>query len=149
MKNLYEPASMEEVILRIENITPQHARQWGKMDVSQMLSHCGNALEMAMGKINPPRAFIGRLIGGLFKSVYINEKPLSRDSPTSNQIRVTDAKDFQTEKSRLIGLVRQFAAAGESGCTKHPHPFFGELTPAEWSRGMFKHLDHHLRQFGA
>jgi len=147
-KNLYEPSSLQEMLGRIEKITPQNQRQWGSMDVAQMLAHCGNALEMAMGKINPPRVLIGRLLGGFFKSSYTNEKPFSRDSPTSDEIRVTDNRDFNNEKARLSNLVKAFAAAGEDGCTRHPHPFFGNLTAAQWSRGMYKHLDHHLRQFG-
>jgi hypothetical protein len=149
MKNLYDESSVQEILGRIDKISPLNQRQWGSMEVSQMLAHCGNAVEMAMGKINPPRVFIGRLIGGLFKPSYTNEKPFSKDSPTSDEIRVTGARDFDKEKIRLSKLVREFAAAGESGCTKHPHPFFGSLTAAEWSRGMYKHLDHHLRQFAA
>jgi Protein of unknown function (DUF1569) len=43
----------------------------------------------------------------------------------------------------------RFAKGGAEGCTKHPHNFFGKLTPLEWATGMYKHLDHHLRQFGA
>ena len=114
-----------------------------------MLAHCGNALEMALGIINPGRVLIGRLIGGFFKSVYTEEKPFSHDSPTSDLIKVTDARDFNIEKERLVKLVKQFSVGGAANCTKHPHPFFGSLTPAEWSRGMYKHLDHHLRQFGS
>ena len=118
------------------------------MEVAQMLSHCGNALEMAMGIQNPKRVFIGRLIGPIFKSKYTEEKPLSRDSPTSEELKVTDPRDFAQEKERLIKLVKQFSAAGESGVTKSPHPFFGKLTPGEWCRGMYKHMDHHFGQFG-
>jgi hypothetical protein len=46
-------------------------------------------------------------------------------------------------------LIDRFAAAGPQGCTTHPHAFFGSLTPDEWAILMYKHLDHHLRQFGA
>ena len=45
-------------------------------------------------------------------------------------------------------LIDRFAAAGPKGCTTHPHSFFGPLTPDEWAILMYKHLDHHLRQFG-
>ncbi|MFD1127776.1 DUF1569 domain-containing protein [Paenibacillus provencensis] len=30
----------------------------------------------------------------------------------------------------------------------NPHPFFGKLTSEEWSIGLYKHLDHHLKEFG-
>jgi transposase InsO family protein len=62
---------------------------------------------------------------------------------------VSDSRDFSLEQRRLKDCVREFHQGGEAKCTRHPHPFFGNLTPQEWSRGMYKHLDHHLRQFGA
>jgi hypothetical protein len=148
MKSLFEKSAVDEILARLEKITPQSQRQWGKMNVDQMLAHCGNGLEMAMGIINPRRLLIGRLIGGLLKSVYTGEKPFSRDSPTSEEIKVNTSKDFATEKNRLTKLVKQFSDGGESICTKHPHPFFGKLTPSEWGIGMYKHIDHHFKQFG-
>ena len=149
MKSLFSPSVAKEILNRIDKIESTSQRQWGKMNVAQMLAHCANGLEMAMGVINPRRVFIGRLIGGFLKSVYTNEKPFSKDSPTSEEIKVTTPKDFAAEKVRLIELVKQFSEGGESGCTQHPHPFFGKLTPSEWSIGMYKHIDHHFRQFGA
>jgi LPS sulfotransferase NodH len=62
---------------------------------------------------------------------------------------VTDERDLEAERRRLLDLVERFAAAGPAGCTTHPHSFFGRLTPREWAVLMYKHLDHHLRQFGA
>jgi len=149
MKSLFSPSVAKEILNRIDKIESTSQRQWGKMNVAQMLAHCANGLEMALGVINPRRVFIGRLIGGFLKSVYTNEKPFSKDSPTSEEIKVTTPKDFAAEKIRLIELVKQFSEGGESGCTQHPHPFFGKLTPSEWSIGMYKHIDHHFRQFGA
>jgi transposase InsO family protein len=89
------------------------------------------------------------LIGGFFKSIYWNEKQLSKNSPTDPKLVVSDQRDFLREQEQLKAKIREFRQGGESGCTKHPHPFFGGLTPPQWSRGMYKHLDHHLRQFGA
>ncbi len=148
MKSLFNTPDTEEMIIRIDKTQAPAKRQWGKMDLAQMLAHCSNALEMAMGKINPRRVLIGRLIGGFLKYIYTEDKPFSKDGPTSNEIMVTDTRDFAVEKARLRTLVKQFSAGGEGGCTRHPHPFFGELKPSEWGIGMYKHLDHHLRQFG-
>lgn len=149
MKNLFEREAVEEVISRIDTLQPETPRQWGKMDVAQMMAHCSGALDMASGRLNPPRIFIGRLIGPLFKPIYTNEKPFSRSSPTDPQLVVSDQRDFSQERDRLKLSVRQFHEGGEAKCTRHPHPFFGEFNPKQWSRGMYKHLDHHLRQFGA
>lgn len=149
MKNLFEADTVDEVIRRIELLQPAAQRQWGKMDVSQMLAHCSAAMDMAAGKINPPRMLIGRIIGGFVKPIYINEKPFSPNSPTEKTLVVSDARDFSREQAHLKECVREFYQGGEGRCTRHPHPFFGPLTAYEWSRGMYKHLDHHLRQFGA
>jgi Protein of unknown function (DUF1569). len=149
MKNLFESDSVNEVISRIDRLQPASQRQWGKMNVAQMMAHCSAAMDMACGQLNPPRIFIGRLIGPLVKPIYTNEKPFSRNSPTEKKLVVLDDRDFQREQERLKLCVTQFHQGGESKCTRHPHPFFGSLTPQDWSRGMYKHLDHHLRQFGA
>ena len=149
MKNLFEPVAVNEVISRIDRLQPTTQRQWGKMDAAQMMAHCSAALDMACGQINPPRVLIGRLIGPFVKPIYTNEKPFSKNSPTDKKLVVSDQRDFLREQERLKRCVRQFHQVGEVKCTRHPHPFFGALTPQDWSRGMYKHLDHHLRQFGA
>lgn len=149
MKNLFEKDATEDVISRIDTLQPVAQRRWGKMNVAQMMAHCSAALDMASGKINPPRMLIGRLVGPLVKPIYSNEKPFSRGNPTDKALVVSDSRDFDREREKLKVCVRQFHEGGEAKCTRHPHPFFGALTPAEWSRGMYKRLDHHLRQFGA
>jgi hypothetical protein len=89
------------------------------------------------------------LIGPFIKPIYSNDKPFSQNNPTDPQLVVSDQRDFLREREQLKVKVRQFHEGGEAKCTRHPHPFFGSLTPQEWGRGMYKHLDHHLRQFGA
>jgi hypothetical protein len=73
---------------------------------------------------------------------------MRRNSPTAKTLVVADKRDLAAEQKRLCGLIDQFCAAGPAGCTTHPHSFFGPLTPEEWAALMYKHLDHHLRQFG-
>lgn len=149
MKNLFERQAVDEVISRIDRLQPASQHLWGKMDVAQMMAHCSAALDMASGRVNPPRMWIGRVLGPLFKAVYTNEKPFSQNNPTDKRLVITDQRDFQREQEELRTRVRQFHDGGEPQCTRHPHPFFGSLSPQDWSRGMYKHLDHHLRQFGA
>jgi hypothetical protein len=148
MKTLFDQTVSSEILSRIEKITTDAKRQWGKMEVDQMLAHCANGLEMACGIIHPKRIFIGRIIGPLFRKKYSDEKPFDQGTPTSDELRITDKRNFEAEKLRLIDLLKKFSAGGERGVTSHPHPFFGLLEPAEWGIGMYKHLDHHLRQFG-
>ena len=104
---------------------------------------------MAMGEILPKRAFLGRVLGPIIKPLALkDDAPMRRNSPTAKELVVLDARDLETEQARLTGLVNRFAAGGPACCTTHPHAFFGPLTPDQWAILMYKHLDHHLRQFG-
>ena len=148
MRNLFEPETVDEVVSRIDKLQPNSERQWGKMDAAQMMAHCSITLDIASGRTNLPRIFIGRIIAPFVKSSYTNDKPFAKNGPTGKELVVADRRDFAREREQLKVKVRQFHEGGEARCTRHPHPFFGALTPTAWSRGMYKHLDHHLRQFG-
>jgi hypothetical protein len=113
-----------------------------------MLAHCSAWMEMAAGLNNPPRSFVGRIFGKMAKKSVLGEKPIGRNMPTDKSLLMRDQRDFVTEQRRLIDLVGRFSAGGPDRCTAHPHCFFGHLTPAEWATMGYKHLDHHLRQFG-
>jgi hypothetical protein len=149
MKNLFEAGRVEEVKQRIARTRPDSERQWGTMNPAQALEHCSRGMEMALGDKTPPRVLVGRLLGWMVKpKVMGNDEPLRRNSPTAKVLIVKDERDLETERTRLCELIDRFAAAGPAGCTTHPHAFFGRLTPEEWAILMYKHLDHHLRQFG-
>jgi hypothetical protein len=149
MQTLFDNSAVQEILKRIEQLTPETRGQWGKMDVAQMLAHLGNGLELALGDKKPPRSLIGRIVGGFVKASAFNDSPFPHNSPTDNSLRVTDAKDFLLEKLRLITLLARFKQAGLTGITTHSHPFFGFLTPEEWSKLQYKHFNYHLEQFGA
>jgi len=149
MKNLFEADALAEVTSRLDTLQATSQRQWGKMDVAQMMAHCSAAMDMASGRLNIPRIFIGRVIGPFVKPIYTNETPFSRNNPTSPKLVIADHRDFASEQTQLKDKIKRFYEGGEAQCTRYPHPFFGAFTPDQWARGMYKHLDHHLRQFGA
>lgn len=150
MKNLYEPATAGEIRQRIQSLRADSTRQWGKMNPAQAAAHCAKAMEMAVGDAQPPRMFLGRLFGGMvMRRVVADDSPLKKQTPTAPTLVTTDQRDMDTERAKLAALVDRFAAAGPAGCTSHPHTFFGPMTPEEWSVLMYKHIDHHLRQFAA
>jgi hypothetical protein len=149
MKHLFEAQRAEEVKQRLAQLQPGSQRQWGKMDPAQMLAHCSAAIDMAEGKIVSPRILIGRVLGPLAKrSVIVNGDPIRRNAKTTPSVLVTDQRNFIVEKKRLHESIDRFVTGGPAICTKHPHFFFGPLTPNEWASLMYQHLDHHLRQFG-
>jgi hypothetical protein len=149
MKNLFEAARVDEVKERTAQLRPDSERLWGKMSPAQALAHCSLGIEWAVGDRIPPRMLMGRIVGRMVKPMVLgNDEPMRRNSPTAKDLVVQDERDLGTERERLCGLIDRFAAAGRQGCTRHPHSFFGRLTPEEWATLMYKHLDHHLRQFG-
>lgn len=149
MKNLFELTTANEVKERIVRLGPNSQRQWGKMTAPQALAHCANTMEWAVGDRKEPRMFIGRILGPLVKSrVLKGDEPMRRNAPTTKSLVISDERDLAKERQRLCVLIDRFSTGGPQGCTKHPHTFFGPLTPEEWSRLMYKHLDHHLQQFG-
>ncbi len=149
MKNLYEPATTKQVQDRIAQLEPGSERQWGTMNVAQAMAHCSAAMEWAVGDCVPERMFVGRIIGKMIKPMVLrDDKPMRRNSPTAKTLIVANERDLNRERDRLSGLINRFASAGPEGCTRHSHSFFGRLTPKEWAILMYKHLDHHLRQFG-
>jgi hypothetical protein len=149
MKNLFEVMTVEEVKERMAVLRTDSARQWGKMNAAQAMEHCARGMELALGDRRPPRVLMGRILGPMIKPIAFRDgEPMRRNSPTVPGLAVLGETDLVQGRERLCGLVDRFAAGGPGVCTTHPHSFFGRLTPDEWSAWMYKHLDHHLRQFG-
>jgi len=148
MNNLFDQKDVTEILKRIEKLTPNSQRQWGKMNVAQMLAHSNISLETAMGMNFIKRLFIGRIIGSFLKPKVLGPKPFGKNSPTDKSYIFPDNCNFEDEKLKTITSIKKFFEGGPSQCTTHPHPFFGKFTPVEWAIFQWKHLDHHLRQFG-
>ncbi|MGA2250058.1 DUF1569 domain-containing protein [Terracidiphilus sp.] len=150
MKNLFDAAVADEVKARLQRLEPQSERLWGQMTVAQMVAHCAMSMQWAVGDTVPEKGPLpARVMGRLVKPLVLrNDDLMRKHSPTIKSLIVTDERDLDKERVRLAGLIDRFAAGGAVGCTGNPHSFFGKMTPEEWAILMYKHLDHHLRQFG-
>jgi hypothetical protein len=147
VKNLFDADVKHDIIDRINKLTPQTQRQWGKMNVSQMLAHVQMPINIAYGTHQPKGSFLLRLIGPLFKSKLWDDNPYKQSLPTDPTFIMTgNSKDFEKEKSALLDLIGRFT---ENNIARDRHPIFGKLTKEQWSKATWKHLDHHLKQFGA
>ncbi len=147
MKSLFDHPVYNEIITRLDQLKPGAEAQWGKMNVAQMLAHCKEAFKVPLSEKKLPRMFMGILLGWMMKSKLYNDTPWGKNLPTAPNFLIKDERNFLAEKQGLIALIRQFYQAGPGGITKYPHPFFGKLTPEQWGKSMYKHLDHHLKQF--
>lgn len=149
MKSLYNSGDNQEIIDRINKLSPELKAQWGKMNASQMMAHINITMKAVFGEIKFKRKLIGILFGNKYKKKLTStEEAFQRDLPTNKKFVVAESKDFEAEKKNLIAYVQKFVQVGADGVSKDPHPFFGYMTPQQWDTLVWKHLDHHLRQFG-
>jgi hypothetical protein len=148
MESLFDAAERDAILTRIAALQPASERQWGKMNPAQMLCHCALALETATGDRPMKQKFLGKLLMPFIRKTILGPKPFSRNSPTDPTFIASDDRNFDAERTRLLGLIARFVARGTAAAGRATHSFFGKLSGEEWGELMYKHLDHHLRQFG-
>ena len=146
VKNLFDPTVKIEIIDRINKLTSQSERLWGKMDAAQMLAHVQVPIGVAFGTTTVKGNWLMKLILPLFKKNLYDEKPWKQGLSTDKTFIMTgQSKDFEKEKTALLDMVSRFS---EPTMINEKHPVFGKLTKEQWSKATWKHLDHHLKQFG-
>ena len=148
MKSLFSEDAVAEINSRIDKLSQEQTPKWGEMNISQMLKHCQFPLEVALGKLQLKKPnFIKRSIFSLFKSSLYNDKPWQKSLPTSKEFIVSNDFDFSTEKAKLLNDIQEFHAKKDQA-EWPPHPMFGYFSRDHWGQMQYKHLDHHLTQFG-
>lgn len=148
MKNLFTPTVNQEIVDRINSLSPDKKPLWGKMTVAQMLAHCLEPLYVALGEKSFKGGLMAFFFGKIAKKQLVKDEPFKRNLPTAPSFKVKEEKNFSEEKNKLVELVQRFGKNDPEEIAKRPHPFFGKLTAEEWNLLQYKHLDHHLRQFG-
>ncbi len=148
MQNLFEPNARDMLQRRLAGLQPSCVRQWGRMTAPQMLAHCAASMEIPCGDRVERQRLLGRVLAPFVRASLLGPKPFGRNAPTAPDLRIADERDFQAEKARLAALIDRFCSRGPAQVEGVVHNFFGRLTADEWGRLMYKHLDHHLRQFG-
>jgi len=147
MQSIFNPEAHQEILNRIEILNEKSSALWGKMDVAQMAYHCQAPLNIMMQKKDyslKPNWFIK----AFFKKSLYNDKPWRKNLPTAPRLKVVDRKVFNTEKEALVKLINELHECKDK-TNWQPHPTFGKFTPQQWGQMQYKHLDHHLKQFGA
>ena len=114
-----------------------------------MLAHCNVAYDMSFTDQYPkPNFLVKQLLKMFVKPTTCGEKPYKKNGKTAPQFIIKDKRDFELEKQKLINYLnktRNLGAAHFEGLESHS---FGKLSSREWSNLFYKHLDHHLTQFG-
>lgn len=148
MKSIFDKATRDELTIRINNLNKSSIAQWGKMNVGQMLEHCARAEEVYLGKVYYKRTLLGLLFGKMaLKNMLKDDSPVRRNMPTKPEFIVTECdKDVEIGKERWIALIKSYEQYAEPGFV---HFFFGPMTKEQLGYFVYKHADHHLRQFNS
>ncbi|MEP3837291.1 MAG: DUF1569 domain-containing protein [Algibacter sp.] len=149
MKNIFETKETEAVVNRINSLSPTTQPLWGKMSADQMLAHCNVAYEMIFEDKHPkPTGFTKLMLKLFVKNTVVNDKPYKKNSRTAPQFVISDTKNFVEEKARLTDYLWKVQGLGEEHFDGKESHSFGPLSSQEWNNMFYKHLDHHLNQFG-
>lgn len=145
MPSFYEPGRREELLDRFARLTPDRAAAWGRMDAPRMVRHLIESLRMANGELVPrPRPFpLQRLV----RYLAIHVLPFPKGAPTAPELLARAPATWDVDLAHLRDLVARHPEPRE-GAPLPPHPAFGRMTKRDWGALLYKHLDHHLRQFG-
>lgn len=146
--NLFELSAAEELLSRLNNITAATPANWGKMNAAQMMAHCQAPFQVYFGEMKLKRVWAGYLFGKMAKKKLFGPQPWARNLPTAPQFKISNPREFAEEKQKLVAYINRFSSEGYT-ITSTVHPFFGKLSSQEWATLAYRHLDHHLKQFGA
>jgi uncharacterized protein DUF1569 len=148
-RSFHAPAHVDEVILRLGNVQADSARVWGTMTPHEMLCHLGDAFSAVLGDL-PASSVDTWFSRSVVRWIALHTSlPWPKGVKTRPEVDPkqdgTKPVEFESDRTRTIRLLRRFASP-DARCV--PHPIFGPLTRDEWMVWGYRHVDHHLRQFG-
>ncbi len=146
MPSLRDATTRQEIIARLQTVTPTTKATWGQFDAPRMICHLIDSLALSLGEL--PSKSVNKKAFQHFplKHLVIYVLPFPKSYPAAPEMLTTLPQDFDTDRKRLLELVQRLAAAPRA---KGPaHPLFGPLTNDEWNALQWKHIAHHLKQFG-
>ncbi len=149
LPDLYSAAVKNRILNRLDCLTPDTKALWGKMNASQMLAHLNVMFELGLEqKHKRPNGFVRFMLQSFVKKGLINEAPYKKNSMTAAEMVIKHQPDFGAEKVRVLQYLKMIEEKGKGFFDQREHPSFGKLSAAEWSNLFYKHIDHHLHQFG-
>jgi hypothetical protein len=150
MKSVFNKTNYKEIRKRIESLMPNAQKQWGTMNVAQMMAHCSAGLDNALGKT----PFVDKsnfIMRTLVKKIVLNavkKGDLGKNQKTFPIFLITGERDFDSEKLRLLQNLDEYFAKGNE-VEIGRHPYFGKFSKDNWGQLQYVHFNHHLTQFSA
>lgn len=147
--NIYDKEYTSQIIDRIQKLSPDTQPDWGKMSADQMLAHLNVAYDMSFTNTYTKPNAVAKFFLKLFvKKVVVGPKPYPKNGRTAPQFIISDARNFEEEKQKLIHYIEKVQNLGSSHFEGKESHSFGSLTSDEWNVMFGKHIEHHLTQFG-
>jgi hypothetical protein len=144
-RSLSNAVARKELLDRLERLTPETTPLWGKMTAPQMLAHLTDWMLMAKGELKA--AAIKRpLRYPPLKQLVIYWLPFPKGVPTAPELIRGEIPEWSVEYAAVRRHVQSFEKLDPK--TWPEHPVFGKMTPKAWCVFAYRHMDHHLRQFG-
>lgn len=144
-QTLLRPGVERELQDRLAKLSPDSPRRWGRMSPGQMLRHLAGAIRMATGDLEIARRSSPLRLFPL-KQLIIFVLPFPPGAPTAPALVVNGEVDFEAERGTVAELLGAFARRDLGAWPEHP--VFGALNREQWGVLVWKHADHHFRQFG-
>lgn len=150
MKTVFDKATRGELISRINSLTKDSKAQWGKMNVYQMAKHCTVWNEWVLGKtsLKYKQGFLGVIFGKLaLKGSVKDDTPMKKKMPAGRDFTINEKSgDIELQKKIWTERIAEYEHYSNPDFI---HDFFGKMTQDQIGIFVYKHLDHHLRQFNA
>ncbi|MBI2259584.1 MAG: DUF1569 domain-containing protein [Flavobacteriia bacterium] len=147
--NIFTSEVSNQIIDRINKLSNESPTLWGKMNVAQMFAHCNVSYEYIFTDKHPKPNFFTKLMLKLFvKNTVVGDKKYKKNNPTAPPFKISDQRVFEKEKNLLIENIIKVKDLGENHFDGKESHSFGVLNKNEWNNMFYKHLDHHLAQFG-
>jgi hypothetical protein len=146
MKSVWNARDQRDLHDRITRLTTSTPGRWGKFTAPQMVMHLCDSLRMASGEMVIPLRNMALRYTPI-KEVVIYWAPFPRNAPTAPELLTRPPSEWRADIAELQSRLDDFVRRGESAATA-VHPAFGHLTPKQWGVLVYRHMDHHLRQFG-
>lgn len=149
MPTIRDENTRSMLIGRISKLTGGETPLWGKMTAEQMMSHLVQAGDLPFEASVPDRStFMGRTI---IKPLILYVLPMPKEvkiSPEMNQQeKGRPPQGFDIDRELLYTSLEKLGTLPtDHKCLEHP--FFGKMSAKEWAVIAYKHIDHHLKQFG-
>ena len=146
MKTLFEESARGAILSRLDSVTADSRPRWGKMNAERMLTHLVEAMRMAIGELaTKPKRLPTRFPP--LRQLFVYWLPWPKGLPTAPELRPSNSRTIEESKRELTRLIADFST--RTAQKKWPdHPAIGNLRCRGWGVLVWRHLDHHLRQFG-